>query len=73
MATFDFQAYRADVERKAAQARQATAGFFEGGKPIYNPEIHQQRLSQALAPLRQAVSEAQEYAQRAQALTWACL
>ncbi len=55
MATFNFQAYRADVERKAVQARQATAGFYQDGKPIYACEIHEQRMTQLLGPLKQAV------------------
>jgi hypothetical protein len=70
MATFNaniFQGYRADVERKAQTAKREVAYLYrEDGRPRHTPDEHRDQMARVLAPLQQAVAEAQEYAQRAQ-------
>lgn len=67
MPTFDFAAYRRDVDRKAAAAKPALAALHDDqGKPIFVPEQQSQQVARVLAPLQQAVQEAEELAGRAQ-------
>ena len=48
MATFNFQAYRADVERKAAVAQRGVAELYRGGKPVFMPESHELNMDLSL-------------------------
>ncbi len=67
MPSFNFDAYRADVERKAEQARSQVATLYRDGRPMYTPDIHREQMARVLAPLTQSVADAQEHAQAAQA------
>ena len=67
MTTFNFEAYKNDVTRKAAVAKRGVAELYRDGKPVFTPESHKMGMDHALAPLQQAVAEAVEHAQSAQA------
>ena len=66
MENFNFEAHKSDLDRKAAASKAAVEGLYRDGQPIYTPDIHQEQVARALAPLQQAVDEAIVYSGRAQ-------
>lgn len=67
MASFNFEAYKNDVTRKSEAVRREVQYLYrEDGTPRNTPVEHREQMARRLAPLQQAVTEAQEYSQRAQ-------